>query len=210
MRRILVFAAFLLLAGASGCENPVKFEDYVWRFVDLEEAAQVSAHLKSRVFWQRDGPGDARSLKRIVIDFRDGLSVEARHSVGGEVVDEWKVFQNDYYWIERAHGHPIYRFDFTRPTVERLVPEDGGDPVDPEGLMILVRDYGRNEEIRFALQDSAGALPSPFPVFERWTRFVEDDVVPSPPGSAGGPDAGSAGIFGVSPPPRPPRPGARD
>lgn len=209
MRRILVFAALLLPLGSSACENPISLEDYIWRFVDPTEAAHVTSHLKSRVFWQRDGPRDAEHLKRIVLDFRDGLSVEARYSVGGEVVDEWKVFQ-DYYWIEKAHGHPIHRFDFTRPTVERLVPEGGGDPIDPDGLMVLVRDYGRQAHIQFAVLDSAGVLPAPLPVFDSWTRFVEDDEVPSLPGSTRDPDTGPAGSFGISSPPRPPLPGARD
>ena len=177
--------------------------------MNVEEAAQVSSHLRGRVFWQRDGARDAEHLKRIVIDFRDGLNVEARYSEGGRIVDEWRVFQ-DYYWIERAHGHPIYRFDFTQPTIERLVPENGGDPIDPDGLMVLVRDYGRKEEIQFAVLDSAGKIPSPLPVFDKWTRFVEDDEVPSLPGSTRDPDTGPAESFGISSPARPPRPGARD
>ena len=162
MRRILVFAALLLPVGSSACENPISLEDYVWRFVDPTEAAHVTSHLKSRVFWQRDGPRDAERLKRIVIDFRDGLSVEARHTVGGEVVDEWRVFQ-DYYWIEKAHGHPIHRFDFTRPTIERLVPEDGGDPIDPDGLMVLVRGLrqGGRDPVRRARQLGRAAVPVP-------------------------------------------------
>ena len=174
MRPILASAAFLFLVAISACDNPVDPENYVWRFVNLQDAAQVTAHLDSRVFRQFDPSRNAATRKAITIDFTDGLRLWAQNTEDGNAVDEWEVLQ-DYYWIERAQGEPIYRFDFPDPTVRRLLPEESEDSVDATGLTILVWDYGRKDEIQFALWDSVGHLPPPFPVFRSWTRFAEDD-----------------------------------
>lgn len=179
MRLGKVPAAFLLLVTMSACQNPVDWEAFVWRFVSLEDAARVTAHLDSRVFWQFDGPKDADHRKGIVLDFRGGLGVRALYSRNGDPVDDWKVFQR-YYWIEKAQGEPVYRFDFRNPTVTRTLPEECEvDCIDTKGLIVIVRDYGNKEEIQFSLADSVGHLPSPFPVFRSWTRFVEDGSGPA-------------------------------
>ncbi|MDE2762251.1 MAG: hypothetical protein OXQ94_00265 [Gemmatimonadota bacterium] len=202
MRRILVFAALLLPVGISACKNPVAWEDYTWRFVSLTDAAHVTAHMEGRVFWEFDGSRDAEHRKGIELDFYDGLSLRALYYRNGDLVDDWKVF-HDYYWIEKAHGLPIYRFDFRNPTVQRTLPRECEDCIDTSGLIILVRDYGKKDEIQFSLVDSAGHLPSPFPVFRSWTRFVEDDsgvpLLPPPPGALGG-TRGSTEHSGAPPP----------
>ncbi len=208
MRRILVSAAFLLLAtiSVSACKNPVAWEDYVWRFVSLQDAAQVTAHMESRVFWQFDGARDAEHRKGIELDFHSGLALRALYYRNGDLVDDWKVF-HEYYWIEKAHGQPIYRFDFRNPTVQRTLPRECEDCIDTAGLIILVRDYGRKDKIQFSLADSLadrdGRLPSPFPVFRSWTRFVEDDsgvpLLPPARGSLGG-TRGSTEHSGAPPP----------
>ena len=45
------------------------------------------------------------------------------------------------------------------------------------GLAILVEDYGHADRIMFSLVDGDDNLPPPFPVFQSWTRFEEDDPV---------------------------------
>jgi hypothetical protein len=172
MRPILGSAAFLFLITISACSNPLDINDFTWRFVSQQKSAEVTSHLDGRVFRQFDPSRTADTRKAIVIDFNDGLALRAQHFEGGAAVDEWSVSQS-YYWIEKAHGHPVYRFDFRDPTVERQVPE-GGDSVIVTGLTILVRDYFKKDEIQFALLDSLAHLPPPFPVFDQWTRFVED------------------------------------
>lgn len=178
MRSIPAFGAFLLLVTVSACDNPVGHDDFTWRLVSLSQAAYVKAELKGRVFQQFDPSRTGDPRKSIVLDFHKGLSVRAQHSEGGAPISDWKV-HHDYYWIEKAHGHPVYRFDFRKPTVERLVPEpkDSLDVPDVTGLIVLVRDYFKEDEIQFALADSVGHLPPPFPVFAAWTRFMEVDAV---------------------------------
>lgn len=174
MRSIPAFGAFLLLVTVSACDNPVDFDDFTWRLVGLQQTAAVKAELKGRVFQQYDPSRTGDPRKSIVLDFHKGLSVWAQHSEGGAPASEWRA-RHDYYWVEKAHGHPVYRFDFRNPTVERLVPEpkDSLDVPDVTGLIVLVRDYFKEDEIQFALVDSVGHLPPPFPVFAAWTRFME-------------------------------------
>ena len=174
LRSLRKAASCLLALAVASCDHPLAIDDFTWRFVSLQKAAEVTSHLDGRVFRQFDPSSTAARRKGIVIDFNGGLGLEARYAEGGETVDEWKV-HGDYYWIEEAHGHPVYRFDFPDPTAQRLLPR-GGDSVDATGLTILVRDYFKKDQIQFALLDSVGHLPSPFPVFGQWTRFVEDDA----------------------------------
>ena len=44
-------------------------------------------------------------------------------------------------------------------------------------MSVSVRDFLRREAIAFRLNDPGGVLPSPFPVFDTWTRFIEDEIV---------------------------------
>ena len=211
MRSRCASAAFLILVTTtiSACRNPVDWQAYVWRFVSLQDAAQLTAHLEGRVFWQFDGSKDAEHRKGIELDFHEGLSMRALYSRNGDLVDDWRVFDR-YYWIEKAHGQPIYRFDFRGArTVRRTLPREceGEDCIDTSGLIIMVRDYGKKDEIQFSLADSLagaeGQLPSPFPVFRSWTRFVEDDsgvpLQPPAPGSVAA-TRGSTESSGALPP----------
>lgn len=173
MRRILALAAFLLPVSLSSCDNPLKPELFSWQLVSPQDASRVKAHLDGRVFRQSDPSQNAETRKSIVVDFTDGLSLRAQYTEGGNTVDDWSVRQ-DFYWLEKAHGEPVYRFDWRNPIVRRLLPKECEDCIDTSGLTVLVRDYFKKDEILFALWDSAGQVPSPLPVFESWTRFVED------------------------------------
>lgn len=175
MRSILASASFLLLVSLSSCDNPLEWEIFSWQLVSPGDAARITAHLDGRVFRQSDPSQNADTRKTITIDFNDGLSLRAQYTEGGNTVDDWRVWQ-DFYWMEKAHGEPVYRFDWLNPTVQSPFPEECEDCIERfSGLTVLVRDYFKKDEILFALWDSAGQVPSPLPVFESWTRFVEDE-----------------------------------
>ena len=53
----------------------------------------------------------------------------------------------------------------------------GCSPFETGGVSVSVRDFLRREAIAFRLNDPGGVLPSPFPVFDTWTRFIEDEIV---------------------------------
>ena len=173
MRRILAFAAFLLPVSLSSCDSPLDPDVFSWQLVSPQDAAHIKSHLSGRVFRQSDPSRNAETRSSIVIDFNDGLSLRAQYAEGGNIVDDWRVW-DDFYWLEKAHGEPVYRFDWLNANVERTIPEEREDRIDPSGLVVLVRDYHKKDGILFALWDSAGRMPSPFPVFDNWTRFVED------------------------------------
>lgn len=195
MRRILASAALLLPVSLSSCDNPLEPELFSWQLVKPQDAARISAHLDGRVFRQFDPSRNAETRKSIVIDFNGGLSLRAQATQGGNTVEDWRVWDS-FYWMEKAHGEPVYRFDWRGPNVERLLPEKCEDCIDTTGLVILVRDYFKKDEILFALWDSAGHVPSPLPVFENWTRFVEDEQ----DRSADGPPLSPGRFKGPSPP----------
>jgi len=173
MRRILALAALLLPVSLSSCDNPLNLDLFSWQLVSPQDAARIRAYLDGRVFRQSDPSRNAETRKSIVIDFNHGLTMRGQYIKGGNIIDDWSVRQ-DVYWMEKAHGEPVYRFEWRSPTVRRLLPEECEDCIDTSGLTILVRDYHKRDGILFALWDSAGLVPSPLPVFDGWTRFAED------------------------------------
>ena len=173
MRHPRRFAPLLLTAAVLGCSVPVKPLEYSWRFLELVEIQRLESVMSGRVFRQSDPSSDAMVRKTIEIHFRGrGLAVRAQQLEGGQVVAEWSV-SGPVYWIEKAVDEAIHKLHIGEAVVERTRPEECTDCIDVRGMSVLVHRYHLDDELRFALWDSIGHLPPPFPVFESWTSFEE-------------------------------------
>ena len=173
VRSILRRTTLLLGLAVLGCASPVDPMEYSWWFLSLEDTAHLEYVLAGRVFRQSDPSPDAESRKTIEIDFRGGLALRAQQVEGGRVAAAWSVSGPDY-WVEKAEGYSVHKFHINNPVVERTVPDVCSDCVNVSGMSLLIDKYHLADDIRFAVWDSIGHLPPPFPVFSRWTKFEED------------------------------------
>ena len=173
MRHACRSAPLLLTAVALGCSVPVDPPQYRWWFLDIGEIAHFEDVMNGRVFRQSDPSADAMQRKTVEIRFRGGgLAVKAQQLEGGQVVAEWSV-SGPGYWIEKAVDQAIHKLHISGAVVERTRPEGCTDCIDVRGMSVLIHRYHLDDDLKFALWDSIGHLPPPFPVFESWTSFEE-------------------------------------
>ncbi len=141
-----------------------------------EEEERVKAALIDRSFRQFEPSLDASPRKGIVLDFFDGMSVWAQYAEDGHAVNEWEITAKDYR-IEK-HGEvsevTIFPID---PRAVQAFPTKCEDCIEPSGFSISIRNVFDSESISFKLSDPDGALPAPFPVFDSWTKFREDEIM---------------------------------
>ena len=161
----IVLTAALLLASSCGEDDPV-------------QPVQVKAALQDRSFRQFDPSLDASPRKGIVLDFFDGVSLWAQYSSDGHAVSEWEISAADYR-LERAGDAKFQEAEFVihfeDPESRQEFPDKCDDCIPTKDLSISVRSVLDGDRISFKLNSSYNRLPLPFPVFESWTRFREDE-----------------------------------
>ena len=172
----IVLTAALLLASSCGEADPVQ----PVQPVSGEEGEQIKAALQDRSFRQFDPSLDASPRKGIVIDFFGGVSLWAQYSSDGHAVSEWEISAADYR-LEKAGGAKFqdaeYVIHFEDPESRQEFPDKCDDCIPTKDLSISVRSVLDSDRISFKLNDPRNSLPSPFPVFESWTRFREDEIL---------------------------------
>ena len=57
----------------------------------------------------------------------------------------------------------------------RQFPDSCSDCIPTSGVSISIRNILDSDDIAFRINDPNDILPSPFPVFNSWTRFNEDE-----------------------------------
>ena len=162
---ILILA--LILAPSCGFEG---------RFLPVGESEddEIKTALKDRSFRQFDPDKDASPRKGVILDFFDGISLWAQYAEGEHAINEWEIFAKDYRIEQKENGSEI-KIYFNEPSSERILPTRCDDCIDTLGISISVRDVFDSEKIAFKLNDPDEILPSPFPVFNSWTTFREDE-----------------------------------
>ena len=135
--------------------------------------AEVISELEGRSFRQFDPSLDGSPRKAVVLDFSDGMSLWAQYAEGDSAVHEWEIHSEDVL-VQVAGG--VATLSMVAPGSRREVPLESQceDCIRTDGVSVSVRNVLRREEIEFRLNDPDGILPSPFPVFDTWTRFRED------------------------------------
>jgi hypothetical protein len=162
---ILILISFIYVS----CGNPLEP-------VDSEEEERVKSELKDRSFRQFAPSIDALKRKGVILDFIDGegqiISLWAQYAEGDTALREWEIFAKDYR-VEKAGSE--YRLYFNTPRSHQILPNECDNCIETEGISISIRNLFDSEKIQFKLNDEDGILPSPFPVFNSWTNFNEDE-----------------------------------
>ncbi len=162
---ILILISFVYMS----CGNPLEP-------VESEEEERVKSELKDRSFRQFDPSKDAGKRKGVILDFFDSegqiISLWAQYAEGETALKEWEIFANDFR-VEKAGSE--YRIYFEEPRSRQILPNECSNCIETEGISISIRNLYNSEKIQFKLNDEDDILPSPFPVFNSWTNFNEDE-----------------------------------
>ena len=138
-------------------------------------AGDPIAELRDRSFRQFEPSREGDPRRAVIIEFfGPGIQVWAQYAEGDHAIDEWEVMATDYRveWDSRGSQVTIH---FINPRFVQTLPEPCEDCITVTGFSISIRNPFDPERIAFRLNDPDRVLPSPFPVFEDWTRFNEDE-----------------------------------
>ena len=167
----MLFAFSLLFASSCGRDDAVQP-------TSAEEEQRIKAELENRSFRQFDPARDASPRKGVVIDFFSGVRLWAQYSKDGRAVNEWEIDAGDYR-IEKGRNfkfsNPEYILHLDQPSSAQEFPVRCDNCIPLEGFSISVRNLSDSEKISFKMNDPGKSLPPPFPVFDSWTRFMEDE-----------------------------------
>ena len=133
---------------------------------------EVISELEGRSFRQFDPSLDGSPRKAVVLDFSDGMSLWAQYAEGDSAVHEWEIYA-DVVSVQVDGG--VATLSMVAPGSRRVLPSRCENCIRTDGVSVSVRNVSSREEIEFRLNDPHGDLPSPFPVFDTWTRFREDE-----------------------------------
>ena len=171
---ILIFVLFI----ASSCGS-----DGLFQPVGEDEGKQIKDALNNRSFRQFAPSKDASPRKGVILDFFDGIRVWAQYSKNDHAVNEWEIAAQDYRLLKIGNdlrigrgGHdPEFMIDFDNPRSTQQFPTECENCIEVSGFSISVRSPLDNNRISFKLNNPDRSLPLPFPVFESWTKFKEDE-----------------------------------
>ena len=168
MLALLLALLLLILSACVGGESPPP--------VGAADEERIRAALADRSFRQFDPGLDASPRRGVILDFFGPISIWAQYAEGGHAVNEWEIVADDYRIEATADGSEI-TIRLIDPGSRQQFPVACEDCIDTGGVSISIRDLFDAERIAFRLNDPNGVLPPPFPVFDSWTRFREDEIV---------------------------------
>ena len=158
------YVALAAIAVLAACTVP--------REPDPIAAEEVISELEGRSFRQFDPSLDRSPRKAVVLDFSDGMSLWAQNAEGDSAVHEWEIY-SEHVSVQVEGG--VATLSMVAPGSRREFPSRCENCIRTGGVSVSVRNVASREEIEFRLNDPHGVLPSPFPVFDTWTRFREDE-----------------------------------
>ena len=141
-----------------------------------DEDSRIRSVLEGRSFRQFVEHVDSDPRKGVIVDFTGGVGIWAQYAEGGYAVDEWEILA-DWYRIEKHGDASRITVHFVGPRSVQQFPSACEDCIPTEGVSVSIRNVFDEESIQFRINDPGGALPSPFPVFDSWTSFREDEYI---------------------------------
>ena len=167
----ILFSFTLFFASACGRDDPMQP-------TSAEEEEGIKQKLEDRSFRQFIPSVDASPRKGVILDFFRGIRLWAQYSRDGRAQNEWEIAAQDYH-IEKGRnfkfGNPEYVIHFLQPLSAREFPARCDNCIQTEDFSVSVRNLFDGSKISFKVNDPGQSLPPPFPVFETWTRFKEDE-----------------------------------
>lgn len=148
--------------------------DIPFELISESEEDAIKVVLEDRSFRQFDPHVDASPRKGVILDFFNGVSLWAQYAEGNYAINEWEIRSDDYR-IERASDGSEIKIYFIEPSTTRTLPNRCENCIETEGISISIRNVFDSERITFKLNEPNNSLPSPFPVFQSWTKFREDE-----------------------------------
>ena len=162
---LMPFTFALMCLILSSCLNPLQH-------VSSEEEELVKAELKGRSFRQFDPSRDANKRKAVILDFFSGVGLWAQYAEGSTAMSEWEILADDYR-VEKTGSE--YRIYFDAPHSVQILPTQFNNCIGTSGVSISNRNLFDSKKIRFKLNIDNDDFPRPFPIFESWTQFNEDE-----------------------------------
>ena len=142
--------------------------------VDGEQEQEIKASLNDRSFRQFSPSKDASPRRSVILDFFDGLEVWSQYAEDNHAVSEWRISSADYR-IESSGDLSEMTIYFIDPNSAQTFPTQCENCITGDGFSISIRDVFYEDSIAFRLNDPDNVLPLPFPVFDAWTMFSEDE-----------------------------------
>ena len=171
---LLIFTPFILVSCGEIPFELISEAEEAFELVSEVEADAIKAVLEDRSFRQFEPDVDASPRKGVILDFFNGVSLWAQHAEGNYAINEWEIRADDYRIEQAADGSEI-RIYFIEPSSSRTLPNRCENCIETAGISISIRSVFDSKRITFKLNDPDNSLPSPFPVFESWTKFREDE-----------------------------------
>ena len=136
---------------------------------------RVVAALADRSFRRFDPSRDADKRKAVILDFFAGIELWAQYAEGEHALVEWQI-RADSYRVESGPGASEVTLYFVDPRGSQILPTECSTCVESRNVSISALNVFDAEQIAFKVNDPYGVLQSPFPVFDNWTRFEEDEL----------------------------------
>ena len=92
---------------------------------------------------------------------------------------EWEFTADDYHVEWTGDASEIVLFPAAVMSLQRF-PDPCSDCIPTSGVSVSVRNVFDSDEIAFRINDPNNVLPLPFPVFNSWTHFREDEIIIEP------------------------------
>ena len=99
----------------------------------------------------------------------------AQYAEDEHAVYEWQITAGSYRVEPTADESGITLILESVTSIQQL-PDRCSDCIPVSGVSISVTDVFDNDGTAFRIDDPNNVLPLPFPVFDSWTRFREDEV----------------------------------
>ena len=169
MTRTVLALAIALLLG-TGCTGPASSSP-----LSGAAAEKVKAELSDRSFRQFAPGLDGDPRKAVVLDFFSPLTLWAQYAEADRAVSEWEIVSGDYMVKGDPEGSQV-TLRLISPQTSQTFPTQCQDCIETVGVSISIRNVFNPDRIAFRINDPDGVLPSPFPVFQKWTTFYEDEI----------------------------------
>lgn len=140
------------------------------------EAQRVKSELANRSFRRFHPSRDAPERKAVIIDFfaseNQVIGLWAQYGLNDAALAEWEVSAGDYSVEKSGSEYTLVPID---PSSSRSLPAPCENCIPVSGLSISVRNLFNGGNIQFKLNNAGNRLPLPFPIFDEWSTWSEDE-----------------------------------